>query len=100
MSKKLLLTGATGLLGAKLYPYLKEEGFSVIGHGYTATADVNCDLCCKQSTEQLLDSVRPQLIINLVALTNVDRCEENPQQAYLLNVKSLENIRIPLYVNS
>ena len=92
MSKRLLLTGATGLLGSKFYPYLKEQGFCVIGHGYTTTADVNCDLCCKQSTEQLLDSVRPQLIINLVALTNVDRCEENPQQAYLLNVKSLENI--------
>ena len=92
LSKKLLLTGATGLLGCKLYPYLKEQGFCVIGHGYTTTADVNCDLCCKQSTEQLLDIVRPQLIINLVALTSVVKCEENPQNAYLLNVKTLENI--------
>lgn len=92
MSKKLLLTGATGLLGSRLYPFLKERGFCVIGHGYTVKFDVNCNLCCKHSTEQLLNSIRPQLIINLVALTDVDKCEEQPQSAYLLNVKTLENI--------
>ena len=92
LSQKLLITGATGLLGSRLYSYLKEQGFHVIGHGCSVPSDANCDLSCKNSTEQLLNDVQPQLIINLVALTDVDKCEEQPQSAYLLNVKTLENI--------
>ncbi len=92
MSQKTLLTGSSGLLGSRLYPYLKEHGFDVVGHGYTANSDVCCDLRCRESTRKLLDNVKPELIINLVALTNVDKCEQEPQSAYLLNVRVVENL--------
>ncbi len=40
----------------------------------------------------MLDACVPDVIINLAALTNVDTCEAKPQQAYLLNVKVVENL--------
>lgn len=40
----------------------------------------------------MLDAVRPDFVINLVAATNVDRCEERPDEAYRLNVRSVETL--------
>jgi len=92
LSKKILLTGATGLFGSRLYPFLKQQGFNVVGQGNSTKADTNCDLRNQAATEQLLNDVQPQLIIHLVALTDVDKCEQRLQDAYLLNVKTTENI--------
>jgi dTDP-4-dehydrorhamnose reductase len=91
-TKKILLTGATGLLGSRLYPFLKEQGYNVVGQGHKTKADINCDLRSKASAEEALNSVGPQIIINLAALADVDKCEQQIQDAYLLNVKTAENI--------
>lgn len=37
-------------------------------------------------------SAKPDCVINLAALTNVDTCESDPHSAYLLNVLSVENL--------
>jgi dTDP-4-dehydrorhamnose reductase len=41
---------------------------------------------------ETLDQLRPEKIINLIALTSVDECEKNPNKAILYNVRTLENI--------
>ncbi|OHB57272.1 MAG: hypothetical protein A2173_02885 [Planctomycetes bacterium RBG_13_44_8b] len=92
MGKKIFLTGATGLLGSRLYSFLKQGGFDVVGQGNSIKTDINCDLRCPATTSRILDTIKPQLIINLTALTDVDRCEENLKDAYLLNVKTAENL--------
>ena len=89
---KILITGASGLLGASVSPYLCEANHQIVKHGNSVHADVNCDLINHNATHKMLDKIRPEIIINLVALTNVDSCEKNPQQAYLINTKSVENI--------
>jgi len=87
-----LVTGATGLLGSRLVPLLEERGHQVTRLGHTKASDLNADLASFEQTVRALDQVRPEVIINLVALTNVDRCETHPQEAYLLNVKPVENL--------
>ncbi|MDP1682601.1 MAG: SDR family oxidoreductase [Burkholderiales bacterium] len=87
-----LITGASGLLGATLAPYLKGLGYTVLMHGKSAGNDVSCDLTDKSATRAMLEETRPNIVVNLVALTNVDKCEESPHDAYLLNVRTVENL--------
>jgi dTDP-4-dehydrorhamnose reductase len=87
-----LVTGATGLLGSALVPLLRRCNHQVTSLGYSHAADINVDLISYDQTMRALDQVRPEIIINLTALTDVDRCETHPQEAYLLNVKLVENL--------
>lgn len=87
-----LVTGATGLLGSALVPLLQMHGHQVTSMGHSYTADINADLVSFEQTTRALEQVHPEIIINLVALTDVDRCETHPQEAYLLNVKPVENL--------
>ena len=89
---RVLVTGATGLLGCSLVPFLQERGHQVTRMGHTQTSEFNCDLTSYEQTARALDLANPEVIINLTALTNVDLCETHPQRAYLLNVKTVENI--------
>ena len=89
---KVLVTGATGLLGCSLVPLLQERGHQVACMGHTHTSDHNLDLTSYEQTTRALDQANPEVIVNLTALTNVDRCETHPQEAYLLNVKTVENL--------
>ena len=68
MSKNIFVTGATGLLGSSLYPYLKRQGFCAVAGGLKTISDVNCDLCNHAETEKMLNGLMPDVIINLAAL--------------------------------
>lgn len=87
-----LVTGATGLLGTALVPLLQGRGHLVTRLSHTRVTGINTDLTSYEQTERALAQVRPEIIINLVALTDVDRCEMHPHEAYLLNVKPIQNI--------
>lgn len=87
---KILVTGATGLLGASLVPYLKKIGYMVVTQARTTKADLTCDLTNKIATHAFLEKLKPNIIINLAALTNVDVCEEEINLAYLANTCVVE----------
>lgn len=89
---KVLVTGATGLLGAWLAPSLVESGHAVVRHGHNSDADVRADLCEPDQVESLLDRVRPDVVVNLAGLTSVDLCEGEPDMAYRLNALLVENL--------
>ena len=89
---RLLVLGGTGLLGSKLCLPRDETCFSWVMHGRSSGGDVRADLQDKAQTKAMLSDLRPDGIVNLVALTDVDRCESHPTEAFLTNVRTLENV--------
>jgi dTDP-4-dehydrorhamnose reductase len=89
---RILTIGATGLLGSTLAPVLSASSHSVVTHGFTGLADEKADLCDFAQTTALIERVKPDCIINLAAMTNVDLCELEPHRAYLLNVYTVSNL--------
>ena len=90
--EKILITGATGLLGSSLVPYLKKNGYEVITHANTSKANFMFDLSDKTKSFGFLQQIRPEIIINLVSLTSVELCENQINLAYSLNTKTVENL--------
>ena len=89
---RVLVTGSTGLLGCALVPHLAARGHVVLRHGHAQPADVNADLADAASTATMLEQTRPEVVVNLAALTDVDRCETAPDDAYRLNGRAVENL--------
>lgn len=89
---KILVLGATGLLGSQLVHFLKKRECNAFAHGFSKESEYNADLTDLGLCFDLIDITNPDVIVNTVALTNVDECENNPLNAYKLNTKVVENI--------
>lgn len=89
---KIALLGASGLLGKNLLPSLGLAGHDIRTLGRSIESDYLCDLGEFDAISEVLDEINPDMIINLIALTDVDYCENNPKEAFLTNVKITENI--------
>jgi dTDP-4-dehydrorhamnose reductase len=89
---KILITGATGLLGTTLAPYLKKCGYNIATHARKGTADFLLDLADRDMSFEMLTQIQPRMIINLASLTSVELCQDKPNMAYLANTRTVENI--------
>lgn len=87
-----LILGSSGLLGSKLISgqYLKK--YKIISQSLESKTDYNLDLGDYTKIFKILEHTKPKIIINLVGLTNVDHCEKFPNEAYRINVKTVENL--------
>jgi dTDP-4-dehydrorhamnose reductase len=90
--RPVLITGATGLLGSSLVPHLKKCGARVVTHALTTQADYMFDLSDQIKSFEILEQIKPSVIINLVGLTSVEFCEEQVNLAYLANTRAVENL--------
>ncbi len=78
-------------MGSVILDQLRND-YEVIGHGNEKSADFMFDLSDTLKSFQMLTLIRPRVILNLVSLTNVDLCEDQPNMAYLANTRTVENI--------
>lgn len=96
--KKVLVTGASGLLGSDLTSILSKD-FDVTGVVFTNRIDpkpVNVaqeiiDLSRGEAVKKIV-ALGPQTIVHAAALSNVDRCQAQPQEAQRHNVDATQNI--------
>jgi dTDP-4-dehydrorhamnose reductase len=91
-SSRILVTGASGFLGRRLVPFLRERGHHVIAGAQKGDGEVRADLTKTGDAARLLADTTPETIVHLVAHTNVDQCERDPQAAYALNVTTVANL--------
>jgi dTDP-4-dehydrorhamnose reductase len=86
---KLLITGASGLLGINLALEVARQ-HEVIGidRGKLKSAPfrvLKADILNIDEINSILDSTNPDWFINCAALANLEKCEEDPLQARILN---------------
>ena len=88
---KLLITGATGLLGANFVHTALDAGWAPVGVALPcrlpqAPAPMHeLDLRDAAAAAEFLEAERPGLIVHLAALTNVDWCEDHSEEAFAFN---------------
>ena len=88
----ILVTGASGLLGANLIMEALREGLEVAGLYYRhpvrlpGAALFAADLTDKSAVEKIFSDLRPTSVIHCAAASNVDWCEENADAAHEVNV--------------
>jgi dTDP-4-dehydrorhamnose reductase len=93
----LLITGSSGLVGSyflHLVDLAKYHIFELIHSEEASVANRLCiDLSTSfQSLQNLLSKVKPDIIINLAAMTNVDQCEAERRVADNINHLSLREL--------
>ena len=77
---KVLITGSQGLLGHQLLNFLPQQGHQVIG--------LNRKIADITRAEQIIPvimSYSPDLVIHAAALTDLEYCEQHPEESYLVN---------------
>ncbi len=91
--KRLLVTGASGLLGLNLALQARDR-YDVTGTlrrerlapGAKAPfTPIYTDLAQPGSVERALDEAAPDVVIHTAALTDIDQCEARPEEAQALN---------------
>jgi dTDP-4-dehydrorhamnose reductase len=86
---RILLTGASGLLGINLaFEAIREHEVIGVDRGKLKSAPfpvVRADLTHRGVMDSVLDSTRPDWLINCAALANLEKCEQDPVQARNLN---------------
>lgn len=97
--KKILITGSNGLLGQKLVELLlNTEDIQIIAtargenrlpffEGYEYQS---MDITSREKVQEVVENVKPNVIIHTAAMTNVDQCESEKDACWSQNVSSVE----------
>jgi dTDP-4-dehydrorhamnose reductase len=88
----ILVTGASGLLGASVVSQAQERGLEVIGFYHRHPIHIEgvkllaVDFADRAETCRIFGELRPSSVVHCAAATDVDQCEDHPDEAYRLNV--------------
>jgi len=93
---KILLTGSKGQLGQALQQSLSD-------HELVATTSRSLDVTSESEVHELIQQVKPDLLINSAAYTQVDQAETDSEAAYRVNelaagylAQATHNLDIPM----
>lgn len=87
IENKILVTGAKGMLGQDLCPIFEDEGYEVIEAGHQ-----DLDITDYDKAKAFIEKIAPQIIVHCAGYTNVDKAEEEPELAHLVNGIGTENL--------
>jgi dTDP-4-dehydrorhamnose reductase len=82
---KVLVTGASGLVGRAVVAHVAAEGERVVGFDHAAL-----DITDESAIEKAFAAERPEVVVNCAAWTDVDGCESNHVRAMAANAQGPE----------
>ena len=91
---KALIIGASGLVGSALYAEAKKQGHKVLGTYFNFPEEnlERLDYGDSSQLNNILDKFSPEVVLCPAAKTNVDWIEQNPQEAWEINVAKLNTL--------
>ena len=84
--RKILITGASGFVGGRATKALKEN-YDLLTPGHK-----DFDVTSAEAAGHFIQKNRPDAILHLAAISNTGYCEEHPDESFLVNVVSVENL--------
>ncbi|MGL4854604.1 MAG: sugar nucleotide-binding protein, partial [Lentisphaeria bacterium] len=90
---KIVITGASGLLGREIYKILKQK-FNAIGTAFSRTNQdlVKLDLTDPIAVTAFLKNERPDVVVHAAAERKPDICDKTPEIANLINISATETL--------
>ena len=88
---KVMIIGANSFLGVHLSNYLKKKNI-ILKCGRTKNHDIVLKKFVKEKLSKIFQKNLPDVIINLIALTDVDLCEKKYSEAEKVNSVIIKNI--------
>lgn len=93
---RLLVTGASGLLGTRLCELAVQNEYEVYSaysqHKPIYGTAVHFDVSDGVSVKDTIGRIRPGVVVHAAALTDVDKCEQERESAWRINVVGTENV--------
>ncbi|NTW13974.1 MAG: SDR family oxidoreductase [Candidatus Moranbacteria bacterium] len=93
---KILITGCGGMLGSDVYRVFSEQYGNIVATDIDLNEDWlqyldvrDIDMC-----KDFFEKVKPSIVIHLAALTDLEYCELNPEEAWKTNALGTENIAL------
>lgn len=83
LRRRVLITGASGMLGSDLVPALAAAGYEAL-----ARPKSELDIADAAAVARELSATRPDILINCAAFTKVDACETDPR-AFEVNAQAV-----------
>jgi len=93
-NERILVTGANGLLGTKIFNLLYSDHTVVgidISEGENSKVKL-LDICDKGGLASLFKDFRPTTVIHAAAISLPDECEKKHQEAWKVNVEGTRNV--------
>jgi dTDP-4-dehydrorhamnose reductase len=85
MAKRIVIIGASGQLGWDLLKSLQEQNPKALSHQ-------DIEIRNFPQTREILEELKPDLVINLAAYHRVDECEENIEKSFAVNAYGVRHL--------
>ena len=92
--RKVLVTGASGLLGREIVKHFRNDGWDVLGLAYSRIQNglVKVDLKDPSQVKQVFNDYKPNIVVHSAAERRPDKMENDLEGSRMLNVSSTETV--------
>jgi dTDP-4-dehydrorhamnose reductase len=87
VSERVLVVGATGMVGQAVMAAAAARGYDTVGAARSG-ADETVDVASEDAVRALVEGRRPSLVVNCAAIVDHAACEDDPGRAYVVNARA------------